>query len=70
MSCGAGYRRGLDPVLLWLRRRPAAIALIQSLTWELPCAAGVALKSKAKQNKTKNKKPAVGSEAVNPESRM
>ena len=36
-----------DLLLLWLRRRPAAVALtttIQSLAWELPYATGVALK--------------------------
>ena len=35
-----------DPTLLWLWRRPAAIALIQLLAWELPHAGGEALKSK------------------------
>ena len=39
-------------MLLWLWHRLAAGALIQPLAWELPYAAGVALKSK----KTKNKK--------------
>ena len=40
-----------DLALLWLWRRPAAIAPIQPLAWELPYAAGVALKrQKAKQN--------------------
>ena len=34
MSCGVGHRRGLDPVLLWLWRRPAAIAPIRPLAWE------------------------------------
>ena len=33
-----------DLALLWCR--PAAAAPIQSLAWELPCATGVALKSK------------------------
>ena len=32
------------PVLLWLWCRLAAAALIQPLAWELPYAAGVALK--------------------------
>ena len=51
MSCGVGRRFGLDPMLLllWLWRRPAAIAPIQPLAWELPYAVGAALKSK-KQN--------------------
>ena len=44
MSCGKGL--GLDPALLWLLRRLAAVALIPALAWELPYAAGVALKAK------------------------
>ena len=39
-----------DPAWLWLWCRPAAVAPIQPLAWELPCATGMALKSK-KQNK-------------------
>ena len=35
-----------DSVLLWLWCRPVAVALIQSLVWELPYAVPVALKSK------------------------
>ena len=54
MSRGVGHRSSLDPALLWLWCRPTAIALIRPLTWEPPCAVGVALKSKAK-NKTKQK---------------
>ena len=42
----AGWVR--DPMLLWLRCRPAAAAPIRPLAWELPCAAGGALKSKNK----------------------
>ena len=34
MSCGVGCRRGSDPVLLWLWRRPVATALIRPLAWE------------------------------------
>ena len=49
MSCGVGCRCGLDPVLLWLWRRPAAVVPIGPLAWEPPYAAGVALKSKQKQ---------------------
>ena len=33
MSCGVGRRHGLDPLLLWLWCRPAAVALIQPLGW-------------------------------------
>ena len=36
VSCGVDCRPGLDPVLLWLQHRPAAVALIQPLAWELP----------------------------------
>ena len=35
-----------DPALLWLWSRPAAVAPIQPLTWELLYAMGVALKRK------------------------
>ena len=60
MSCGVGHRCGSDPALLWLWYRPAAVALIRSLAWELQCAAGVALKSQKnnnnKENKTKKEK--------------
>ena len=51
MCCGVGRRCSSDLMLLQLWRRPAAVALIGSLAWELPYATGVALKSK-KQNKT------------------
>ena len=37
-------RCGSDPAMLWLWYRPAAIALIRSLTWEPPYVVGVALK--------------------------
>ena len=37
-------QRVKDPVLLWLWRRPVAIALIGPLAWESPYAVGVALK--------------------------
>ena len=29
MNCGVGHRFGLDPELLWLWSRPAAVALIR-----------------------------------------
>ena len=35
-----------DPALPWLWYRPAAVAPIRPLAWELPCAEGVALKNK------------------------
>ena len=42
MSCGVGCRRGLDPELLWLWRRLAAIGPIRPLAWEPPYAVGAA----------------------------
>ena len=54
MSCGVGRRRGSDPELLWLGCRPVATAPIRLLTWEPPCAASVALKTK--RQKKPNKK--------------
>ena len=38
-----------DPMLLWLWRRLAAVALIRPLTWQPPYAMGMALESKQKQ---------------------
>ena len=49
MSCGVGSRHGLDPALLWLWRRLAAIAPIRPLAWELPHAMGATLKKKKKK---------------------
>ena len=54
MSCGVGHRRGSDPELLWLWRRPTAVALIGPLAWESPYAAGVALKNTHKKSDFKN----------------
>ena len=54
MSCGVGCRHGSDPVLLWLWHKLAAAALIQPLTWELPCATGAALKRQKKKKLKKN----------------
>ena len=59
VSCGVGRRRGSDPALLWLWRRPAATALIRPLAWEPPYAVEAAqrnskkTKQKTKQNKNK-----------------
>ena len=50
MSCGVGHRHGLDPVLLWLWRRPVATVPIGLLAWEPPYAMRKALKRQ--QNKT------------------
>ena len=38
VSYSVGRRHGLDPALLWLWRRQAAIALIRTLAWEFPYA--------------------------------
>ena len=53
MSYGVGHRGGLDPALLRLWCRPAAIAWIGLLAWEPPCAVSVALK-KQKIYRNKN----------------
>jgi len=51
MSCDVGLRRSSDPALLWLWHRPAAVALIQLLAWELPYSVGAALKKgRGKEN--------------------
>ena len=49
-----GQRRGSDPALLRLWRRPAATAPIWPLAWEPPCATSAAL-GKAKRQKQTNK---------------
>ena len=51
MSCGVGCRCGSDPKLLWLWRRPAAVALIRPLAWEPPYASGAALEDTKKRKK-------------------
>ena len=51
MSCGVGHRLGLDPELLRLWHRPAAVAPIGPLAWELPYATSAALKRKKKERK-------------------
>ena len=52
MSCGVGCRRGLDPMLLSLWCRLAAVAPIQLLAGELPCAAGTGPKRKKETDKS------------------
>ena len=46
MSCGIDHKCGLDPELLWLWRRPEAVAPIQPLAWKRPYTKAVALKNK------------------------
>ena len=49
MSSGVGCRCSLDPALLWLWYRPAAVALILPLAWESPYAVGSALRKRKKK---------------------
>jgi len=49
MSCGVGRRRGLDPTLLWLWCRPAAVALIRFWAWESPYAEAASLEKRQQQ---------------------
>ena len=51
MSCGVGHRHGSDPTFLCLWCRLAAAAPIRPLAWELPYAAGAALKKREKGRK-------------------
>ena len=55
MTCGVGLRHGSDLASLWLWHRPEAAALIRSLAWEPPYAAGAALKIKKKKKRKKEK---------------
>ena len=63
MNCGVGHRRGLDPALLWLWS--AAVALMRSLAWEPPYAAGAAQEiAKNSNNKNKIKRGAGGGSSI------
>ena len=53
LSCGVGHTLDSDPILLWPWCRPAAVALIGPLAWELLYASGAALKRKKKIAKTR-----------------
>ena len=53
MSCVVGCRRSSDPALLWLWRRPAAMALIRPLAWE-PLYAAQEIAKSQKQKKKDN----------------
>ena len=59
MSCIVGHRHSSHPtlLLLWLWCRLAATALIWTLAWELPYAAGEAKKRKKRKKKKKKKYP-------------
>ena len=52
-SCNVDLTCASDPVLLWYRL--VAVATIQPLAWELPYAAGMALKKRPKGEKKKKK---------------
>ena len=54
-SCAVGCRCGLDPKLLWLWCRPAAVARIRPLAREPPSAARAALKCKEDKKKKERK---------------
>ena len=49
VSCGVARRCSSDPTLLWLWRKPAAVALIRPPAWELPYAWVQPLKKKYAQ---------------------
>ena len=51
-----GHRCGSDPLYLWLRCRLKAVAPILPLAWELPYAAGAALKRKRGEKKEGKKR--------------
>ena len=51
VSFGVGCRHSLDPELLWLCCRLAAIAPIRPLAWELPYASDAALKKQKERRK-------------------
>ena len=55
VSYGVGCRCGSDSELLWLWCRSAAAAPSQPLAWELPCAAGAALKIQKKKKKVQSR---------------
>ena len=52
VSCGVGHRCSSELALLWLWHRLAAIAWIQPLAWEPPCASGAALKKQKEKKKS------------------
>ena len=56
MSCGVGCKLSLDPALLWLWCKLAAVAPIRPLAWETPYATSETLKSKKKKTKKTKKK--------------
>ena len=55
MSCGVGCGLSSDLTLLWLRCRPAVVALIGPLAWEPPYASGAALKKETERQQQQKK---------------
>ena len=55
MSSDVDRRLGLDPALLWMWHRLAAVAPILPLGWEFPYAMGVTQKDKKKKKKSVEK---------------
>ena len=53
VRCGVSHRCSLNLALLWLWRRPAAVALMRPLAWETLYAVDAALKRKKKKKKKK-----------------
>jgi len=49
MSCGVGHRAALSLVILLLKCRPAAVAPIGPLAWELPYVTDAALRRNRKK---------------------
>ena len=64
MSYSVGHSHDSDPTLLLLWCRPAAVARIGSIAWELPGASGVAIKIKKKKKKKKKKRQELESVSV------
>ena len=64
MSCGAVRILGLDPELLWLWSRPAAVVSIRPLAWEHPYATGFGPKKEKKKKKNQTEKREKESQAV------
>ena len=58
VSCGVGCRWGLDPELLWLWHRLAAVSLIWPPAWDLPYAVGPEQKKKKRKKKKEKRKGA------------
>ena len=65
-SCSVGRRCGSDLVSLWLWCRPAAAAPTGPLAWELPYAAGAALKRKKEKDMNSGGIPTVEQLVKNP----